>query len=200
MTMRTPSLLTTSPLVTALLLTAAGCTTPPAEAPYPYEDAAWRRERIALPPDFAPSLPSGEELLLFAPGMFEAGGEDFWSYVFWMRIDEPQPDVARLTEMFEAYYDGLVMAVAGDLDLLPKEAATVRIERVDDTSFRMHVDLVEPFRTKEPLTVHARITVADTSTDTTTLHVEASPQEPGHWIWQHLAEAMAAADREGPQG
>ena len=90
---------------------------------------AWRDEIIDLPPDFAPGLPSGSELLFFAPGMFEEGAEDYWSYVFLMAIDEPVPDAERLCEILELYYNGLIAAVAEGAELdVGDDPATVEVK------------------------------------------------------------------------
>jgi len=49
----------------------------------------WRAETIPFPLDFAPELNyEGLEELRFAPGMFDADSEDFWTYAFIWWIPE----------------------------------------------------------------------------------------------------------------
>ena len=74
----------------------------------------WRTETIPFPLAFAPDLPYvGLEELRFAPGMFEQGSEEFWSYAFvwWVGPDEPH-DLETMAGYLEDYFRGLARAVA----------------------------------------------------------------------------------------
>ena len=73
----------------------------------------WRTETIPFPLEFAPDLPyTGLEELRFAPGMFEAGSPDFWSYAFVWWVDAGQPtDLGSLAAHLESYFRGLARAV-----------------------------------------------------------------------------------------
>src|SRR5688500_2734436 len=55
---------------------------PAADVPFAWPvPAGWRTETIPFPLGFAPTLPyTGIEELRFAPGMFKAGSDDFWTY------------------------------------------------------------------------------------------------------------------------
>ncbi len=75
--------------------------------------AACRSENIALPPEFAPSLPKGQETLWFAPGMFDADAPGYYRYAFELHFSDPQPvGVGALEKLLTSYYQGLMSAVA----------------------------------------------------------------------------------------
>jgi hypothetical protein len=153
----------------------------------------WTPEIIALPPQFAPELPTGVESLLFAPGFRNSDAEDFWSYVFVLWIDEPAPDAARLDEMLELYYDGLISAVAGAKgEDVGSDPAQVDVTRVASGHFEVRMRLIDAFFTFEPIDLRARVdTVAETS-ERTILRIQASPQPETHAIWRSLEAAVAS--------
>jgi hypothetical protein len=101
-------------LLTALLLASSAAgqpgKEPPCEVPTP---TGWAKETIALPPAFAPDMKwQGTEELRFAPGMFQAGAPDFFSYalLFWLP-DDTEVGAKALERELLAYYRGLAAAV-----------------------------------------------------------------------------------------
>jgi len=78
--------------------------------------ADWRFERIDFPLSFAPELTyEGFEELRFAPGMFTAESETYFTYIFGMKItNDAALDAAELKSLLETYYRGLCRAVAKD--------------------------------------------------------------------------------------
>lgn len=74
----------------------------------------WRGEAIQLPPGFARDMSwKGVEEVRFAPGMFDAKADDFFSYVFVFYLPEAKkPDEKVLTKELLKYYRGLATAVA----------------------------------------------------------------------------------------
>ena len=75
----------------------------------------WRGETIKLPPAFAPDMKlKGEEVIRFAPGMFQPGSDSFFTYVFAFEV-EPRPELTEkiLKDEFLKYYRGLCEAVLG---------------------------------------------------------------------------------------
>lgn len=193
----------------SLVLTACGSAPEPDATPEPSAEAPvspaepvevvplddWGREEIALPPEFAPGMPAGNELLLFAPGMFTDGAEDYWSYVFLMRVELGGLDVDGVTELFEQYYDGLIGAVGGSRGLdLPDDPATARFERREDGVFVGEVDLIDAFVTGEPLTVHVDVRPDTIGADASVLRVLASPQPRDHVVWARLRHAVGTLD------
>lgn len=167
---------------------------PPAHSDRPAADACadisdWRPEIIELPPEFAPTLPVGQEELRFAPGMFEPAAATYFTYAFVFRLAEPRTaptDGAQLESLLDAYYQGLVAAVAKGRGL------TLPVERVDAAvtgqapSFQATVTMYDAFVTGAPLTLHMDLTVAGTC-----VRAAASPQPRTHEVWQRLARAAA---------
>jgi hypothetical protein len=167
---------------------------PATPTPQPATDACarisdWRSEIIELPPEFAPTLPAGQEELRFAPGMFEPASADYFTYAFVIRLAQPatmSADRAQIESLLDRYYQGLVAAVATDRKL------TIPVERVDATvtgqapAFQATVAMYDAFVTGAPLTLHMDVTMAGAC-----LRAAASPQPRTHEVWRKLAEATA---------
>lgn len=153
----------------------------------------WRPERIALPPGFAPDLPPGEELLLFAPGMFEAGSEELWSYVFLIRLEGAGLGAADLERFLELYYDGLIEAVGGSngMDVGP-DPAQVSLRSTGSSTYVAEIHLIDAFVTGEPIDLRVHVQVGGERGEE--LRVQASPQPPEHPIWGALAQAAASLE------
>lgn len=145
--------------------------TPPAQ-PAPAESAdapaqcsaapGWREERIELPPAFAPSLPAGTELLWFAPGMFDPDADDYFSYVFELALSEaPTSSPAELQDLLQAYYAGLMQAVAKDSGRTPGEVV-VSVEPAPDGHFVAAIDMTNEFNGGEPISVKLDLERTDT--------------------------------------
>lgn len=156
--------------------------------------AAWPEERIALPPGFAPDLPSGTEYLRFAPGMFQEGADDYWSYAFAIRSSAADWSSAEaLTAFLELYYDGLLTAVGGEA--VGADPATVTVVALGDGVYHAQLDLIDAFVTSRPVQVHARLTVTGADADQR-LTVEASPRLDDVDLWAHLTAAAALCTGE----
>jgi hypothetical protein len=149
----------------------------------------WRSEIIELPPEFAPTLPAGQEELRFAPGMFEPAAATYFTYAFVIRLAQPatmSADPAQIDSLLDRYYQGLVAAVAKDRGL------TLPIDRVDATvtgqapAFQATVAMYDAFVTGAPLTLHMDVTMTGAC-----LRAAASPQPRTHEVWQQLARAAA---------
>jgi hypothetical protein len=157
----------------------------------------WPAETFGLPPDFAPGLPSGVESLRFAPGWRTPGAEDFWSYAFVMWINEPEPDAARIDELLEMYYNGLMtsFAAAAGHDI---SSTPVRVDVVPTApnryEARMH--LIDAFATFKPMDLRVVVeTAAEPSPETdarSIVRIQLSPQPPDHAIWRSLQAAIAS--------
>jgi len=151
----------------------------------------WQAETFALPPGFAPDLPSGKESLRFAPGWRDPEAEDFWSYAFVMWIDERAPDAARLDWLLETYYDGLIGAFASakGKDISGTPARVEVVERAPGRyELRMH--LIDGFATFEPIDVRVLVDVVAESDAGSSLRVRVSPKAEGDGIWRELEGAI----------
>ena len=179
----------------ALVFLAASCVQPQPEetemevATFELDD--WNREEIALPPQFAPNLPAGKEVLLFAPGMFDADSEDFWSYVFLMQIQENSMSNQRMVEIFELYFDGLIASVAeGRDEEVGKDPAQVYMQVLGHGVYEMQIDLIDAFVTMEPLSLHLSVEVLPDESGTSLLRVMVSPMPKEHKVWSQLDHAL----------
>lgn len=196
-----------------LLLSLAACTPRHTDSPSHAKPAptlslkGWASETIALPPDFAPELPSGSESLLFAPGWRNPDAEGFWSYAFVMSIDEPVPDASRLRALLERYYNGLMAAFAeGQAAGKSKQLTPVSVEIVPTgpNRYSASMRLTDAFATFRPIKLRVLIDTVPRphlaphsaqSTDTpatprSLVRIRLSPQPPEHPIWQALDVAL----------
>lgn len=123
------------------------------------EAPGWRYEPIALPPEFAPSLPAGEEVLYFAPGMFDTASPEYWSYVFAMRFEAPGPtEAGAIQSLLDDYYRGLIAAVAQSRSIeIDAGAIKSAVEPGEGEAHAATVALPDAFTTGEPINVHLEI-------------------------------------------
>lgn len=147
----------------------------------------WRTESIALPPAFAPQLPLGDEVLLFAPGWSTPGAEDHWSYVFQISVEELG---MQLGEFLELYYDGLCELVARGKGLeLPANPSTTTLVELSPGVYRGKIELFDVFGDGSPLSLNIDVQVLRSCWET---HIvgQVSPQERSHAIWRKLDAAI----------
>ncbi len=157
----------------------------------------WKSETFPLPPAFAPDLPTGTESLRFAPGWRDPKAAGFWSYAFVMWIDEPAPDAARIRDLLEKYYNGLMASFAADKnkDITP---ARVEVSRAGPNRYEARMHLIDAFATFEPIDLRVLIEVAAQSTPrpdsptTSVVRIQVSPQATDHAIWRSLGAAVAS--------
>lgn len=115
--------------------TACGQSEAESKAPYQMPSPkGWGRERIKLPPSFAPKMNwKGHEDLRFAPGMFNPKSDSFLSYdvLFWTE-GERAPTQKELQQEITTYYQGLSKAVlAGRKPGLKPMQAVVKLKAVE---------------------------------------------------------------------
>jgi len=160
----------------------------------PFKD--WPSEVLSMPPSFAPSLPIGTESLRFAPGWRNSDSDEFWSYGFVMWMDEPMPDIARIEELLDDYFDGLMARFSrGKEAELGDDSVQVEVTRIAPGEFKAVMHLIDAFATFEPMDIRVRVSSSTDSLDRTTLRVRLSPQPDGHPIWESLEAAVAAIRR-----
>jgi hypothetical protein len=153
----------------------------------------WRTETIPFPIDFAPGLDyEGIEELRFAPGMFQEGSEDFWTYAFvWWIPEETEIHPERLAADLEAYFSGLAIAVA-DSRGFDASAGTYDVTIDEDgkdigEGLMGTAKIFEPFVTGKALTLNIRVNVIPCGEEKA-VFFEISPQPAGHPVWSSLQE------------
>lgn len=160
----------------------------------------WSGERIALPPRFAPDMKlKGVEEIRFAPGMFKAKSDSFFSYVLVFQVS-PKPELTKeiMHRELLAYYRGLASAVLRGRDVAvdPKDftlkltggaAAKDADGQKGLTSYRGELKWVEPFVTRKKQTLHFEIEAwQDTAAQNSYLFIIASPQAASEPIWSTM--------------
>ncbi len=189
-----------------LLLTAAASAQPEKQPFQLPEPKGWGKESISLPPSFAPDMKwKGAEELRFAPGMFKADSESFFSYdlFFWLP-DDQKIDSETMQRELLAYYRGLAKAVlkgkkqevdAGKFTLTIKKAAEKTGRRPNGESFAAFVGELkwtEPFATGKPQTL--RLDIHTWRSEKHNHHCLAacvSPQPETAEVWKTLREIRA---------
>ena len=152
----------------------------------------WPSETFALPPGFAPELPTGRESLRFAPGWRKPATEDFWSYAFVMWIDEPAPDAARVQVLLEDYYNGLLTVFAGNKNKdISDTPARITVSATSPNHFEAQMHVIDAFATFEPIDLRVRVDTAPDADGHSTVHIRVSPQPAEHRIWESLEAAIA---------
>ena len=166
------------------------------KAPAPFSlptPEGWRTETIPFPLGFAPELDyTGLEELRFAPGMFSAGAEDYWTYAFvwWIPIDT-DPGIERLQTNLEAYFFGLTRVVARGNGFDPGNPTyEARLNAVDESEsgrLRGRVLTFDAFAARKPVELNARIeNVRCEEQGRRALIFLLSPQSEGHAVWRSL--------------
>ncbi len=156
--------------------------------------SGWPTETFELPPGFAPNLPTGSESLLFAPGWRNPDSEEFWSYAFVMSIDESAPDAARVDDLLEQYYNGLMSTFASSKGKEKEVSAVpVRVDvvRTAPNRFEAKMHLIDAFATFEPIDLRVVINTAAVTDKRSSVRVQVSSQPGGHEVWSRLDGAIS---------
>lgn len=168
--------------------------------------AEWRGEVIKLPPGFAKDLKwHGTESIRFAPGMFDADSESFFSYVlvFLLSKDDDLTDKAVKIQVL-TYYQGLASAVMGagkdvtdafKLTLQKSKAGEptsppADAEKKKITGWTGTLEWVEPFKTKKGQTLNLEIHLWKNG-ERPVLYFAVSPQKTDHAIWDEMRKYRA---------
>lgn len=158
----------------------------------------WRGETITLPPGFARDMSlKGIEEIRFAPGMFKAGREDFFSYalVFWLPENKPLDQKTMHAELLK-YYQGLAAAVGEGKNLkIDTKAFKLNLKPVEKKKgeYTATLQWVEPFVTGKAQTLRFELKAADVpGMKASYLSMAVSPQPADHAIWKSLRKALAS--------
>jgi hypothetical protein len=159
----------------------------------------WRTETLSLPTGFAKDMKlTGFEEVRFAPGMFKADAEDFFTYCFVFCLpNQTPPDQKTLTAELLKYYRGLAVAVTRRSGIDVKPASfTLKITPVKDskTKSRAVMTWVEPFATQKPQTLNLEIeSVLDSSIKGCLLKISVSPKPHDGEVWKPMRRMLKAA-------
>lgn len=191
---RVHALLTLS-LLACLSACAARTAAPASEPAHQRETVSlegWQTETFPLPPSFAPTLPTGVETLRFSPGWRSPDAGGFWSYAFVMWIDEPSPDAARLEDLLEKYYSGLMNSFAADRGKdISGTPTRVDVVRTAPNRYEASMHLIDAFATFKPIDLRVVIDAIPETDTRTSLSIQVSPQPKEHAIWRSLQAAIA---------
>jgi hypothetical protein len=193
-------------LLSALVLTCLVAGQPEKEPAYQVPaPKGWGKETIALRPGFAPEMKwKGTEELRFAPGMFKADADDFFSYalLFWLP-DDAQIDAKTIERELLAYYRGLAEAVLKDKKKeVDGTKFTLTITDAKQPDKRSSGELVagyvgelkwtEPFSTGKPQTLRLEIhTWPSEKHKHHCVFICVSPQPETAAVWKTLREIRA---------
>ena len=163
----------------------------------------WRGEIIKLPPGFAPDLQwHGIESIKFAPGMFQADSESFFSYllVFLLSKDDDVSEKSVKAQIL-TYYKGLAKAVMGgkklpvdtekfSLDLQEEKSDKPRAVPADAGKGEIKIwtgtlKWIEPFATQKPQTLNFEVHLWKKG-EQPVLYFTVSPRETDHAIWKEM--------------
>ncbi|MBK7771737.1 MAG: hypothetical protein IPI48_14785 [bacterium] len=183
-----PAVLACAHLLGALLFTH---TAPAFAQSAPITIGNWARETIELPPGFAPEMASGVEELSFPPGWRDPDSDNFWSYAIVLRLDEPTPTTARVEELTDIYYTGLMSAFGvGQNPESPPNDVDVDLELSTDGGLRGTMRLVDGFATFKPIVINLKANIRAGSDAGSTIEFRASPQPDAHGVWSDLQVAI----------
>lgn len=166
----------------------------------------WKGERITLPPPFAPAMKlRGLEEIRFAPGMFRAQADSFFSYAFVFSVAREQELTAPVIQReLLAYYRGLAESVSKSkgaevnagkftFKLVQAKEAAGTPEKIPTatsvTQYAGELDWVEPFVTAKPQSLHFEIqSWAEPATARNYLFVCTSPRASAETdeVWREL--------------
>jgi len=145
----------------------------------------WRYERLDFPLSFAPELKfTGYEELRFAPGMFEAASDTYFTYILGLRLEQDLViDVEFVESFLDTYYRGLCRSV-GEGRGLDQSKFSVTVEQ-DGSTFLAMVEMVDPFVTGEPLSLRLEL-ISHAAAQGTEIFGIASPAPKDAPIWERL--------------
>jgi len=169
-------------------------TAPPQAELLPTTPGDWRFERIDFPLSFAPELKyEGFEELRFAPGMFKAESDTYFTYIFAMKItSEVVLDAAALQSMLETYYRGLCRTVGKESKFeidVSKISAKVHADQTEAKGirhFRATVESFDPFVTGKPLTLNMEMIVIVANQTDHRIFAAVSPKPMDSPVWKLL--------------
>ena len=157
------------------------------------EPADWRFEAMALPPGFAPDIKlTGLEEIRFAPGMFNTGSSNYFTYVVALLAGgTAELGAADLKDFLEKYYRGLSLAVGRGKGLSPDPAQMKAVVNPapGKNSFTAQVVFFDTFSDGRKITLNVEAQmVPRPATKQVLLLLLVSPGAKDAPVWQTLRE------------
>ncbi len=162
----------------------------------------WRTEAIKLPPEFAADMGwRGDAVVRFSPGMFNRDSEQFFSYVFMMRVSGKRAlNEDGIRKELLSYYRGLSVDVAKlrgievDTDSFTLQLKPQPTDRAREQRFLGKLTWLEPFATGAKQDLYLEIDHwRDEANQQNFLFVCASPsQAVPNKVWSQLRGIRAA--------
>ncbi len=168
---------------------------------FPYSFQApedWRSEVVTFPLSFAPELDyEGHGDVRFAPGMFTAGADDFWTYSFvWWLPSDTEISAAGLSADMDTYFSGLAALIMSSRELeVPEHNASAHFTARDEISaeasqsfsLKGRVETLDAFATQSPVALNAHIDAVPCPDQYRLALIFAfSPQPYAHENWRAL--------------
>ncbi len=158
----------------------------------------WRFEHINFPLPFAPDLKyEGFEELRFAPGMFNAKSETYFTYLFALKItSRVSIDAAMLKSFLETYFRGLCKTVAEGTEFeidVKKIIAVVgedHFEAPNARHFHATLDSFDPFVTGKPLKLHLELITLEVGPTDHRVCAAVSPKSTKTPVWKLLRSLL----------
>lgn len=107
-----------------------------------------------------------------------------------MWINDPEPDAARIDELLEKYYSGLMAAFAAGKDI-SGTPMRVEVRKVAPNRYEATMHLIDAFATFKPIDLRLVIETAADDDARSILRIQVSPKPKEHAIWQSLRHAIA---------
>ncbi|MDN5283731.1 MAG: hypothetical protein JWR38_5 [Mucilaginibacter sp.] len=163
------------------------------ELPVP---ANWHKEKFALPPSFAVTLPfSGTEDIRFSPEWSKKHTDGYWTYCFLWTIKRAVSFTKTNLELYlHDYYTGLVKVNLAQAKIDTALAIPVKVKlnssrkgKTDIQTFEGQVEMLD-YMTQDPIKLNLRIHIKKlkSGSDTGAVYLEASPQPYDHKVWIEL--------------
>lgn len=149
----------------------------------------WKSEIIPFPLGFAPTIDFiGFEDLRFLPNWTDSTSQEFWTYTFVWYIEKDSPMTeSKLTESFNAYYDGLM-----GVDL-HNQADSTKSNQLDKTrslfvknneGFTGEMRVYDRFFTKDYMVLNIKVKeIFCPNTNKQIIFCDISPKLFDHAVW-----------------
>jgi hypothetical protein len=158
----------------------------------------WKKEKFALPPQFAPAIPfKGSEDIRFSPEWAKKHTEGYWTYCFlWSISDAKTLSVTVFEKSLHDYYTGLIKTNLKEAKIDTTIATPVKVQlhkstadKTDRLGFEGKVEMMD-YMTQDPIVLNFRIHVKKEIYwgNFSAIFFEASPQPYSHKVWVEMDE------------